>query len=152
MVRGTFLILTFISPFVCFPLTPFFFFPYSPHNSPPHAFHSSLHQWSFLTQSFQPHYFRCPLFLLIFALGMMRDVLPLMPPLYCFSHPTPERYRGRREEGGRKRGLGGGMRRAGKRKGARQKEKDHTASWLNEHGQRVITIEYIMLLLVEAIS
>lgn len=40
----------------------------------------------------------------------------------------------------------------GKGAGARQKEKDHAASWLNECGQRMITIEYIMLLLVEAIN
>lgn len=42
----------------------------------------------------------------------------------------------------------------GERKGGRSetKRKDHAASWLNEHGQRMITIEYIMLLLVEAIN
>lgn len=46
------------------------------------------------------------------------------------------------------------MRGAGESKRGRTetKRKDHTASWLNEHGQRMITIEYIMLLLAEAIN
>lgn len=47
--------------------------------------------------------------------------------------------------GERIRGIGGENR-------GRRKKKDHTASWLNEQGQRMITIEYIMLLLVEAIN
>ncbi len=46
------------------------------------------------------------------------------------------------------------MRGAGERKRGQSetKRKDRAASWLNEHGQRMITIEYIMLLLAEAIN
>lgn len=47
----------------------------------------------------------CPLFpfFFFFAFGMVRDVLPVIPPLYHLSHPVPERERGgQREEEGEK--------------------------------------------------
>lgn len=54
-------------------------------------------------------------------------------------------------EGGREERVVGGW--GGEKRGrSKTKRKDHAASWLNEHGQRMITIEYIMLLLVEAIN
>lgn len=67
----------------------------------------------------------CPLFHFVFAFGMARDALPVIPPLHHLSHPVREREGQRGEERERKRGLGGGMREAGQRKGAgaRQKEK-----------------------------
>lgn len=101
----------------------------------------------------------CPLFLFVFffAFGMARDALPVIPPLHHLPHPAREREReGVREKRSEKEkeDWEEGMRGAGERKGGRSetKRKDHAASWLNEHGQRVITIEYIMLLLVEAIN
>lgn len=83
---------------------------------------------------------------------MVRDVLRVIAPLYRRSHPAPERGGGRREEGGSKRGLREGDKKSMGEKKGKTKRKDHAASWLNEHGQRMITIEYIMLLLVEAIN
>lgn len=96
----------------------------------------------------------CPLFVFVFAFGMVRDALPVIPSLHHLSHPVQrEREAERRDEN---RGLGGGgtTRGAGERKGGRSetKREDRAASWLNEHGRRMITIEYIMLLLVEAIN
>lgn len=76
-----------------------------------------------------------------------------------FPSSAGERERGgrekRREKKKKRSGSGGRwMRGAGESKRGRTetKRKDHTASWLNEHGQRMITIEYIMLLLAEAIN
>lgn len=45
-----------------------------------------------------------PFFFFFFAFGMVRDVLPVIPPLYHLSHPVPERERGggQREEEGEK--------------------------------------------------
>lgn len=61
----------------------------------------------------------------------------------------------RREKKKKRSGSGGRWMRGAwesKRGRTETKRKDHTASWLNEHGQRMITIEYIMLLLAEAIN
>lgn len=55
-----------------------------------------------------------PFFFFFFAFGMVRDVLPVIPPLYHLSHPVPERERGggggrekRREKKKKRSGSGG---------------------------------------------
>lgn len=66
------------------------------------------HSKSHLLYSF--HLPFVPFFFFFFAFGMVRDVLPVIPPLYHLSHPVPERERGGAERrGGRKRKRGAGV-------------------------------------------
>lgn len=105
----------------------------------------------------------CPLFPFFFFFFCIWDGEGCFACHTTFVSPFPssagERERGgrekRREKKKKRSGSGGRwMRGAGESKRGRTetKRKDHTASWLNEHGQRMITIEYIMLLLAEAIN
>lgn len=108
----------FFSHYHCvFFLTIFLLFPYPPlfqHLSSPSfplSFSSILPSFIILKVIYSiPS--TCPLFLFFsFAFGMVRDVLPVIPPLYHLSHPVPERKRERGAErrGGRKRKRGAGV-------------------------------------------
>lgn len=101
----------------------------------------------------------CPLFLFVFAFGMVRDALPVIPPLHHLFLSSAGERETEKKGARKKKRTGRGEERNGwwggggeKRGRSKTKRKDHAASWLNEHGQRMITIEYIMLLLVEAIN
>lgn len=92
---------------------------------------------------------------LFFAFGILRDALPVIQPLQHLSHPGQEREKeAKRRESRKKKRIGREDERSREenKDSSKRKGKHHTAFWLNEQGQRMITIEYIMLFLVEAIN